>query len=150
MTTRIRFKNCATPRHFYKDYLKLHPKGTKDYCDYQTYMKIVRTTLKKYKDYIIYNAGIMNVPHRLGRIAIRKYKGSLKRLPIDWYLTKLEGKRILAFNDATNGYRYKVYWNKKACIVKNKMSYAFFFVRSNNRELAKAIQNKVTDYYQFL
>ena len=149
MTTTIRYKNCATPRSFYKDYLKLHPRDSKNYCDYRTYMRVVRTVLTKYKNYIIYDAGIMNVPFRLGRIAIKKYKMSLKRLPIDWGLTRLEGKRMVSFNDDTNGYKYRVYWNKKACVVKNKTYYSFYFVRDNNRELAKAIQNKITDYYQF-
>lgn len=145
-----RFKNCATPRNFYAKYLEMNPKGTPHYCDYETYSQIVKLTLKKFKDYLIYDAGIMNLPYRLGRIAVSKRKRSLKRLPIDWALTKELGTRVVTFNDHSQGYRYKVYWNKKAAVVKNKAYYSFYFVRDANRELAKAIKENITDYFQFL
>jgi len=145
-----RFKNCATPRSFYKDYAEKNPKETLTHCDYKTYIAISDLLLKKFKDYIIYEAGVWNLPYRLGRLAVTKKKGTRKRLPIDWGESKLEGSRIVNFNDHSNGYRYKAYWNKKAAIVKNKTYYSFYFVRAVNRELAQAIKNKVTDYFQFL
>ena len=145
-----RHKNCTSPRHFYKDYAERNTKEMNTHCDYTTYMLISRLILKKFKDYIILEGGVWNLPYRLGRIAVTKKKTIPKRLPIDWAETRLEGVKIVNFNDHSNGYRYKAYWNKKRAIVKNKTYYSFYFVRGVNRELAKAIKNKTTDYFQFL
>lgn len=103
----------------------------------------------------------IKLPNRLGDIEIVKTKrkayiskdGKLKNnIPIDWKATNLlwekdpkmkKNKVLIRFSNVnTDGYVFRIYYNKRNAIYKNKTIYFFKPVRS----LARSITERINDY----
>jgi hypothetical protein len=145
-----KYTNCITIKNFYKHYLEQNPKDSDTYCTQKEFLDIAKTYLKNLALFVVDDAGVVTLPYRLGVIAVRKYKSNLRKVPIDWKATKEEGCIVYNFNYHSNGYRYRVHWNKKRCRVKNKMYYSFQLTRQNNRRIAENIKSKKIDYFYFM
>lgn len=94
---------------------------------------------------------------RLGMIGIRgkkvkariDYKGEVKGVAPSWAKTKklwdtdpiakAKKQLVYCFNEHTEGIKYRIAWNKKEVIVKNKIFYGLTFNRANRRELWKLL-----------
>ena len=119
---------------------------------------------------MIYDKREFYFPANLGgwRIKRRKTKfklddsGELKttNLPVDYQATKKlwaedpkakkEKRLIFIFNDHTDGYRFRFWWDKSTCRVKNQSRYYIKPSRYNSRLLAKAVKDpsQTLDFYE--
>lgn len=110
------------------------------------------------------------IPANLGgwRIKRRKTKfrldknGDLKttHLPVDYQATKAlwnndpkakkDKRLVFIFNDHTDGYRFKFWWDKRTSRVRNQSAYYIKPSRANSRLLAKAVKdpNCSLDFYE--
>lgn len=68
---------------------------------------------------------------------------------IDWQTTNRIGKVVHFRNQHSDGYRYKIAWNKRQRNIKNTLKYYFIPCRSLKRALAKIIKARKTDYFQY-
>lgn len=145
-----RFKYCITLADFYKSYLENNPKGTTYFLSRKEFITLAKALTREYGEFVINEAGVLELNYRLGTIAVTKRKRPAKHLPIDYYQSKIENELVYNFNDHSNGYRYKAFWNKRRCKVPQKEYYSFYFTREWNRQIAKNIKQKVIDYFQFI
>lgn len=129
-------------KEFKDDYLK-NNRGTK--VKWQDYYYIINCiTSAIIED--IFSGKSFNFPYKLGSIRVLKYK--TKKVYIDWVNTKKYGKYIYHKNFHSDGYQYKVFWDKsESKLFRNKFMYGFKLLRVHSRKLAKGIkENK----YEFL
>jgi hypothetical protein len=143
-------KHCITIKDFYDSYLDKNPKDSKYYLTKKEFLEINKDLCEEYGNFVVNDAGILQLGFNLGSIAVTKRKRRSKRLSIDWGESNKEGELIYNFNDHSMGYRYKAFWNKRYSKIINKSYYSFYFVRTLNRQLASNIKNKVIDYFQFI
>ena len=115
------------------------------------YKDIIFTVFKEIKKRLIDDGRSVRLPMRCGRIQI------VKRLPeswttgqkrIDFHLTKQYGKTIYHLNEHSDGYKYRLHWDKHDCNILNKRKYQMIMSRDNKRLLAKLIKNKEQDYQE--
>lgn len=126
----------------------------KEYTDTNKLMDIqyplFRQILQDYfvflRDSIVEDGRIMLLPGRFGDISVRKYKGDPKRLQFDYKSAKELNTGVWHFNEHTDGYRYRFYWNKVLLLVKNCTKYQMIFTRANKRHLAEILNNRKRDY----
>ena len=146
--------------------------------DRKLFGDIVRDFNAEITKKIIYEAMDFNMPYRLGRLYILKYKQRIKRnedgsvnttsMPVDWKKTHelweemygkmpmneykaIKGKPVVFhLNEHTDGMRCKWYWDKKHCCVKNNRAYSYLAIRDNQRELAKVLKDpdSKVDFYE--
>lgn len=138
----------------FKFYRKNRPKEHKYVLTESQYFSIIRKVNELLGEALINGADI-NLPHRLGRLEVRKYEAKITidgekvrtNLPIDWdrtlklwyedeesyknkTLVKVEEKEI-----------FKVYYNRLIANYNNKAFYQF----DVNRELKKRLKQNIKD-----
>ena len=106
----------------------------------------------------------------LGGFRVKKRKQKLKldesgnlvtcHIPVDWKATKQlwkddpvakkKKRLIFIFNEHTDGFRYRFWWDKVTSFVTNQELYYIVPSRANSRLLAKALKNRnnVLNYYE--
>ena len=160
----------------YKFYKKKQKENNNPILPYSEYKKIYKSFIVKVIYELIENSADFKLPSRLGEISIRKRKvkkmldedGNIRHInrKVDWQATNkmwfekygtndfnilknIKNKKTIRYdNKHTNGYTFKVYWDKYFCIVKNRSKYAFKPCRSFARAIAKLQKEKNIDYYE--
>ena len=90
------------------------------------------------------------MPFSLGYIEITKRKLDLSKLKrVDWKTTVETGKTIYHLNEHSDGFDYKIEWDRIRNAVRNAKLYVFSPTRKMKRTLAKLIKNKEFDTYEF-
>jgi nucleoid DNA-binding protein len=108
------------------------------------YDKITKT-LFEYIFNTLTEGKFYELPFKLGTLKILKYKKNKKY--IDWYNTKKYNKTIYHQNFHSDGYLYKIVWDKKSArMFKGKLLYKFRAVRWFTRLLAKGIKNNELEF----
>ena len=105
--------------------------------------KGVVEALYKGKEYIM--------PAALGSFRIiksEKHRGFRNVGQIDWQTTAKLGKVVHYKNTHSDGYTYRLYWDRGGFFVTNHSLYYFIPCRDFKRQLAKIIKERKTDYYQ--
>jgi hypothetical protein len=146
--------------------------------DYSTYCSVIREFNNKLAGALISEALEFNMPFRLGRVRIKKFRQKIeldengdidkKNLPVNWKKTKelwcdqypglskdeikkIPGKQVIYhLNEHTSGYRCKLYWDhKKSSNIKNNRAYSAMFTFSNRRKLASMLKTDCKiNYYE--
>lgn len=114
---------------------------------------------------IIENKFVFRMPYSLGSIYIKGYKPKIKiekdgkvnmrHIAMDfkksieyWKENPEDGKRVIYnFNDHTDGYLMKIYWDRRTCNIAGYTKYACVPSRQIKRRLAKYIKETNTIYY---
>lgn len=135
-----------TIKDFYKSYLDEVESNGYVTIEYPLFRKVLEDYFEYLRDSVIEEGRIMTLPGRFGNISVRKYEGNISNIQYDYASSKLYGKPIWHFNDHTDGFRYKYYWNKSDLIVKNCTKYQMIFTRANKRRLAKILKSNERDY----
>ena len=136
---------------FYQHYIDDIEKQTVYDIDYTLYRKILVDYFQYIRDEVIERSREFKFPCRLGSIAIVKHKPKYlngKSLCIDYKATKEIGKLIFHLNEHSDGYKYRIHWNKKDSNALNKSKYQLKLTRYNKRHLAQIIKNKEHDYVE--
>lgn len=142
-------RKCYTIADYYISYRDYIAKNTAYDIPFTKFKQILLDYFKYLRDEIMLNSKELKLPCRLGTIQIikhlpKEYTG--KSLRIDYKLSKEEGKAIYFLNEHSGNYKYRFYWSKKDCLVKNKKQYQFVATRENKRNLAQLIFSKTIDY----
>jgi hypothetical protein len=96
--------------------------------------------------------GDFKMGHRVGELSIRKYKpkgkgASCIQLGVDKVKSKLLQTRVFQFNDHSDGWVFRILWNKAKCKnVQDKNMWLFKPIRSLKRALATKILKEKADY----
>lgn len=143
-----KYSNSYTFKDMYNEYIKDKGSNGPYYVSYNTYVQICSKYWKKAAESIIEGDSV-RLGYRLGEIKVVKLKLNIsqKKLPIDWVNTVKYGKVIYHLNEHTNGYTYKIYWNKKNCNVKYLYCYGFKMTRIK-RDICKLVKDKQIDYFE--
>jgi hypothetical protein len=114
--------------------------STKDYC------LILDTAGQVIADVLLLEAEF-KLGGRGGHLVIRmvKPKGSIGAC-IDWKATKAAGKKVLNFNDQTNGYIARILWDRDQSVFRDKHMWFFKPVRSLKRALKPVIDAGTVQY----
>ena len=132
----------------YRDYIE---QGTQYDVDYETFRKILNDYFKYIRDEIMLRSKEFKLPCRLGTLSVIKHKPKEftgKSLRWDWQSTKQLGKPVYYLNEHSNYYKYRFFWSKQNCIIKNKSKYMFIASRANKRNLAQILFNRQCDYME--
>lgn len=142
------------------------------------YFEIFEEYIDYIKYLMVYNSFKFTMPYRLGVLSIYGYKvkiklnpdGSLdkRNLRVDWHSSKklwaemYPGKtpeelkqipnkiKLFYTNAHSDGKRYRIFWDRKTAVFKNKRLYCCTPVRQFTRFIAKAIiKDKRLDFNQF-
>lgn len=144
-------QNAYTIPDFYMEYVKKYPEGHLYYLTYREYRDITVMFLKHLTGKIIYKSTTVNLPFRLGTLAVIKQKPlytTLRNMVMDWPKSKEAGKQIRLFNEHSKGNRYRFWWDRRTCITNNKTAYTFKPVRFIKREVARLIKSRENDYFE--
>lgn len=133
----------------YKEYLLLHPKGTKYYLTAKRYREVNERFFELIHLYMITTGEPVKLPHGLGYLRLRRRRTSEELRKIDYFQTKKYKKAIYHENNHSNGYYVRYKWDKTRIYLKNKNMYGFRACRWANRFLAKNIKenNSIVKYY---
>ena len=128
-----------TTKTSYDDYPYKDPKHAL-YVDYDTYMKINRTSADKLVEKLISTGKAINLPSRLGTLQFLTFKPKENK-KVDFKLTKEFGKTIYHRNLATNGYVARLHWSKNRGNANflNKNTWALKLTRSQQRYKANSV-----------
>lgn len=144
-----KIQNPYVLKDMYDDYIKDKEKDSILYISYKEYVDIVTTFYKSISRSIIDEGKTFHMPYMMGETYIEKSKLDYNhRLPINWALTTKTGKVIYNLNEHSEGYKYRMKWNKKICIFPNNYLYMLVYTRENKRKLAKNIKTKKSDYFE--
>lgn len=145
------------------DAYKLYCTSVKEPVDIHTY----RNLTCSFVEFIILKLAegkILRLPEGLGDLHFAGKKvmptldedGNIKNLSVDWKETQKNWKNnpianenktfIYHFNEHTYGIRYKFYWKKRYCVVKNKNFYLFIPARALKRRFAQIIFKEETEF----
>lgn len=144
-------KDSYTFKHMYEDYIADKVSYSPYYISKEEYRSIVSDFIKEMMNYVLYEAGTLKMPHRLGNIRVIKIDQRHKRkrrLSVDFYLTNRYGKTIYHYNEHSDGYKYMFKWDKRNSILPHKSFYRFIPTRRNKRTLAYIIKNKIADFFE--
>jgi hypothetical protein len=160
-----------------KDAYPLYKNNNPNSVDKTTFVKICKEFNKKIIEKIINTSFELRLPYRLGFLRVRKCLGKIEvvagklntvRLKPDWnacweYWYKIyEGKTrneiiaipnkklIYHYNDETNGYYYKFFWDRRECVIRNQAMYKFRPTMGVKKILTLHIQNedRTNDFYE--
>jgi len=139
-----KIQNVLTLKHSYQYYIKDISETSKYNIDYKTYRSVCEDANKLLSSMIVDEGFFFNIPYRLGLLRIKKKKINFKNLKPDFGLfNESEGElKNKHLNEHSGGYYCMYYWNKKACVVKNKTYYCFIPTRYNKRYLASQLKGK--------
>lgn len=149
--TRNKVQNPYTIQDSYADYLLQYPEGSGYYLAYNEYRDITTAFFKHIADELVYKSVTIALPFRLGKLTVVKSKPtykSIKNMTMDWFKSKELNKQVREFNEHSNGYVYRFYWDRKSCILDNKTIYSFKPARANKRLVAKLVKTKQNDYFE--
>ena len=100
----------------YNWYIKDKDENSTKYIDWFTYRDICHKMLKKmYVDYMLESSSELLLP-KLGNLSVIKQMPKTwtpKSLKVDFHATKKYGKTIYHMNEHTDGFKFRVYWNKQ-------------------------------------
>ena len=92
------------------------------------------------------------MPAAMGLFRIVKSKSNKvitrKHSAINWEETNKIGKIVYFVNQHSDGYRYKLKWDRPNQSARNSNQYYFVPCRALKRTLAKIIKARTTDYFQ--
>lgn len=148
-------KKTYTLVDIFKNYERDHLSTHKHHLEKNLFLDIAKTFFKGLSKLIIEEGYEYELPSRMGRVYIKKFKPSNPKKNIDFNLTReLYGewnknnpndkKKVYHKNLHSSGWSSRWYWNKKSCVVTNKSFYRFKAVRSNTRATSSAIKYKNT------
>lgn len=116
--------------------------------DFKTFKGILTDYFEHLANEVIECGKIVVLPAQCGEISIRRYVCNTRLLQFDYKSAKEQGAPAWHFNDHTNGFRYKFYWDKRRLRVKNCTKYQLSFVRANKRRLAAILKRRERDYLE--
>jgi len=146
-----KIQNPYTIQDSYKDYLIKYPEGSDYYLKYLEYRDITTMFLKHMTEQLVYKSTTICLPFRLGEITVVKHKPvykSLKNMVMDWDKSKEQNKQVRQFNEHSNGYVYRFYWDRKKSMTDNKTAYIFKPARAIKREVARLVKTRENDYFE--
>ena len=138
---------------YYKYVNNLH-ESSLYYVDYNTFVSITTSYIKKIVDVVLDKGMSFHLPARIGDFQIvKKKRRPTGERAIDWEQTVKVGKRVFTTNNHTNGYKYLWYWarqdaNPRLSYVINEYKYRFMPCRANKRKLAFYLKNRIKDYLE--
>ena len=146
-----KIQNPYTIQDTYKEYIKKYPQGSIYYLEYKEYVIITTMYLKHLANQLVRKSSTVTLPFRLGEISVVKHKPaykSLRNMVIDWDRSKELNKQVRQFNDHSNGFVYRFYWDRRKCFIENKTVYIFQPARVNKREVARLVKTRENDYFE--
>lgn len=136
---------------FFKEYKKFNNFN----LDPKTLRKIHKKYYQKIMEAMIYKSKLYEIPYLGGYLYIQKkkidftYLKNKGQLKLDYKNSIKHNKKIFHLNTHTDSFRMKFKWKKDFILSRRVCNrYAFSAVRKRDRELSKAIFNKVTDYLE--
>jgi len=169
-----KYKLTKTLKDSYKTYKKDNPKGVSA----KIFVSICKKFNKKVIDKIVYQSFEFRIPHQLGFIRVKKCVTTIEvtedgklnttRLKPDWkacweYWYKIypgktrqeivdipDKKLIYHYNDDTDGFYYKFYWDRRVSNVRNQSLYKFRPTMGVKQILKDRLRNEdyTNDYYE--
>jgi hypothetical protein len=135
---------CYNTMDVYRFFRELHSEKT-------TVMEIQRDLFKKihevYTEVLwehLLKGNKFPIPYTLGKIFIekRKMRYDPRYLPKDYghYKKTNKTQKIFFLNEHSNGWRVKLKWDKKGCIVSNKIYYSLSLCRSARKKIADRLR----------
>ncbi len=114
---------------------------------YEQYLSILDKS-NEIERRVLLKDGEYKLPYQLGVLEIVKSKCKVKNIykSVNFQETKKQNRTILNFNDHSDGYIYKIYWNRRTCKLQDKQIWVFKTGRIIARQLAQVIKNKLNDY----
>ena len=113
------------------------------------YMAILDEYFKLVSEGLLAGKRSFKIPMNLGFIVINKRKVDLSNLRrVDWKATNESGTKVYHLNEHSDGYDYKVDWNRPIHTTRNSRMYNFNPTRKIKRTLAKLIKSKEFDTYE--
>ena len=160
-----------------KDAYKLYKEDNLNGVDKSTFVKVCKEFNKLLIQQVIENSFEYRLPYRLGFLRVKKCKNVIEvvdgkintvRLKPDWdacwdYWNRIyEGKTraeivaipnkklIYHYNDSTDGYYYKFFWDRKQCAIKNQAMYKFRPTMGVKKLLTAHLydEDRLNDYYE--
>lgn len=129
--------------HAYKFYKKKH----KDAVDKKLYRTICYD-LNKMISADVVKGKMVQLPHRMGHLWIKKYMMDYDNPPVDLNASRNAGEKIYHLNWHSDGYIARWAWKKLNSTVTNLIYYSFHATRANKREVPK-IMNKPGGHKQY-
>lgn len=142
-------RKCYTIADYYISYQNYITKNTLYDIPFVKFKEVLLEYFKYLRDEIMLNSKEVKLPCRLGTLQIVKHQPKEftgKSLRIDYKSSKELGKIIYFLNEHSSNFKYRFYWSKKDCLVKNKSQYQFVATRQNKRDLAQIIFHKQADF----
>ncbi len=136
-------------KDFYKQYKETSIKRNRVPVSYKVFSNILKDFNKELRTKVIYDAETFDLPYRLGRLGVKKFRNvykqeNKKNWSVNFKETKEKG--YVVYHAAEFGYRW--IWNKVYCRVPSRKFYSFKACRTASRLIADAIKNKKLDYYE--
>jgi len=148
---KAKIENTYKLKDSYEYYIKDKDEDSPYNIDWKLYKQMCDEMFKKlYLEYMLESSAELQLP-RLGNMSIIKQlpkTWSPKSLKIDFNATRIYGKTIYHLNEHTDGFKFRVYWNKQNSLTRNKTKYYFIPTRFNKRYLASLINEGKTDYFE--
>jgi hypothetical protein len=107
---------------------------------FEDFKNIIWTSNQIMADCIAEEEAGIEMPERLGNVVVTKYKGSKKKIPIDWVNSRRLGKQIPLLNLHSFGFIHHIKWFKMICIFKNRNIYKFEPYRLLKRAVAAKVK----------
>jgi hypothetical protein len=143
----------------YFHYKRTFEKDVAEKIDIKIYARVINDFMKFIVNEMI-NGQVFYLPYSLGNIFVQRKKLTpyfefkemkLNHLPVDYEATKklwaerpeFKAKKHLVYhlNEHTDGYSFKICWDRRTCRVSNHEHYMFKPVRAFSRGLAKHLKN---------
>lgn len=124
-------------------------KNTPYDIEYKEFMAITEDYLRAVSEGLLAGKRAFKIPFNLGYIEINKRKVDLSNLKrIDWKTSVDAGKRIYHLNEHSDGFNYKIEWERVNWNTRNSKLYVFSPTRKMKRTLAQLIKEKKIDCFQ--
>jgi hypothetical protein len=117
------------------------------YVSKQLYTLILKEYFSIIADKIL-EGKIFYLPYDLGEIRVRKIivPASKLKFSVDYGKTLKENKKVIQFNEHSDGCKYNFTWNFNKKLKFRFNPFRFYAVRKLNRRLSKEIKEKGRDY----
>jgi hypothetical protein len=135
-------------KHIYDSYLEECVNDGVQYVSLKTFQSLWMDYAKYIINKVLYEGLTFTFPYQLGDLYIEKYIINTKVRAVDYGATRKLGKTVYYTNEHSNGYKYRVKWEKKGIHITNGEKYRFRLVRGNNRLLAALIKSGEYDYIE--
>jgi hypothetical protein len=115
------------------------------------YKEIIFEFFKHIRDTFIEQGRSIKLPCRVGRLQIIKKKPKnwlTSPKAIDYKTSKELNHIVYHLNDHSNGFKFRLYWDKQDCNIPNKHKFQMKLCRDNKRHLAYLIKSKIQDYQE--